>query len=176
MKWIIIAATLLSVPAHAEMFKCKDGSGKVTYQESPCQSGSKAGALKLKDSASGAQIVSGKEMEKGEKLSDKWKNARVEAEKQAKIDATKPKEKAEPTISQTEERKFIEAGITTDELFAKVGQPDRIKEEGYSVSKGVAKKMQLLTYYPAAGDHQTTMFVNVIGDVVVGVRRELTKN
>lgn len=175
MKLFILLLSLTSFPASADMFKCKDANGKVSYQEQPCQAGSKAGAVKLKDSASGTSIVSGKEMEKGSQLSDKWKTDRTETEKQAKIEAAKPKEKQEPTIKQAQERKFLEPGITTDELFSRVGQPDRTKDEGFVVSNKVAKKMQLLTYYPAAGEGQTIMYVKVIGDVVTDIRREISK-
>jgi hypothetical protein len=40
----------LSLPAHAEIFKCKDASGKINYQSLPCPSTTKSqGVVKVKE-------------------------------------------------------------------------------------------------------------------------------
>jgi sRNA-binding protein len=36
-KRLFIAALAVTIPAQAEVFKCKDASGKTTYQPNPCQ-------------------------------------------------------------------------------------------------------------------------------------------
>ena len=38
MKQLLVASTIFfALQAHAEIFKCKDGKGKIAYQETPCQ-------------------------------------------------------------------------------------------------------------------------------------------
>lgn len=39
MKYLLIAFVLMSLSAHAEVFKCKDSTGKIIYQEQPCAMG-----------------------------------------------------------------------------------------------------------------------------------------
>jgi len=36
-KWLFLLLTIcFALPAQADIFKCKDGKGKITYQQSPC--------------------------------------------------------------------------------------------------------------------------------------------
>jgi hypothetical protein len=44
-----IAAVAMSPPLWAEVYKCVDAQGHVTYQEEPCKGGQRGGAVDLKD-------------------------------------------------------------------------------------------------------------------------------
>lgn len=44
-----IAAAALASPLAAEVYKCVDAQGHVTYQEEPCKGGQRGGAVDLKD-------------------------------------------------------------------------------------------------------------------------------
>jgi hypothetical protein len=52
-----LAVAVLAAPVGAEVYKCVDGQGHVTYQESPCGGGQKGGAVELKDSVTGRPSV-----------------------------------------------------------------------------------------------------------------------
>ncbi|NOS73287.1 MAG: DUF4124 domain-containing protein [Methyloglobulus sp.] len=48
--YIFIALLVFSLSIHAEVFKCKDASGKTIYQSNPCSSGSMPqGVIKVKE-------------------------------------------------------------------------------------------------------------------------------
>jgi hypothetical protein len=44
---LVVAMTLVPAVACAEVFKCVDGAGRITYQESACASGERGGAVVL---------------------------------------------------------------------------------------------------------------------------------
>ncbi|MDK2124836.1 DUF4124 domain-containing protein [Parachitinimonas caeni] len=45
--FLILAGAMLLGQAEAEVFKCRDGSGKITYSEAPCPTGQSGTSLKL---------------------------------------------------------------------------------------------------------------------------------
>jgi Domain of unknown function (DUF4124) len=50
MNYIFMALIALSLSAHAEVFKCKDATGKTLYQQEPCSPGTAAqGVVKVKE-------------------------------------------------------------------------------------------------------------------------------
>lgn len=46
-KLLLMALLGIAVPAHAGMYKCTGSDGRVSYQESPCEAGSKSANVQL---------------------------------------------------------------------------------------------------------------------------------
>lgn len=44
-KLLLIALLVMAVPAHAAMYKCTAANGRVSYQEMPCEAGTKSAAV-----------------------------------------------------------------------------------------------------------------------------------
>ena len=101
---VFIAAALVASGAHAQ-FKCTDASGKVTYSQSPCPTGSKAGGVRqvVPPAASAPASADAKGDTKGgpKTLTDQAKDFQKRQEERAK--AAKDAEKAQQEAAQKAE-------------------------------------------------------------------------
>lgn len=185
MRLAIAAAALVcfSGGAHAQLFKCTDAAGKISYQDTPCVAGSNKGRLELKSGPTGF-------------APDPTLKARGQAldERLKKGELAPPAAQAQANVGpdnyhRSGERKFLpsthshigEHPMNEATVLSQVGEPDRREAPGGSCPEqlragGVRCKDQTWIYEPNSLDPHTRTVVtfNHVGEVVK-VDRQLVR-
>jgi hypothetical protein len=172
MKMLIAAIVPLSVfasPVVAQVYKCKDDKGRVTFQEAPSDGNRHANQVNSTPAASGI------EMPRAQKeAAPDVRPANPAAQPPAAApDASQPKT-IRRTPSQVEERRFISGGMERADVLLKLGEPDRqiINETTFVRTQRVIQEPYIDVYDPAPGDEQTRTRIKYVGQLVNSVTRE----
>jgi hypothetical protein len=171
-KMIIAAIVPLSVfasPVAAQVYKCKDDKGRVTFQEAPCDGNRHANQVNSTPAASGIEMPRA-----GKEAPPDVRPANPAAPPPAAApDASQPKT-IRRTPSQIEERRFISAGMDRAEVLLRLGEPDRRInwEITYIRTQQTTTEPYVDVYEPAPGDEQTRTKIKYVGQLVNSVQRE----
>ncbi|MGH9578766.1 MAG: DUF4124 domain-containing protein, partial [Terriglobales bacterium] len=128
-----LAVAAFSAPAFAQVYKCTDAKGKVTFQESPCDANLDANRVRTQSSNGGFTARVKKddardvvpEVGIGQTKDDARTMAAPAAAAQEPAPRKAGREAPQRTDSMAEERKFVSTGQQRDAVLAKLGQPDK---------------------------------------------------
>jgi hypothetical protein len=150
-----VAALALACGAHANVYKCQDKSGGITYQEEPCAAGREL--RNFDDDPPDLSVIH-------------------DAAARAPAAAAPPRDtrtlQGDKTIGKVNgdaaARKFVRAGMTEAEVLARIGRPD--------ATSGASKSRQTRwSYLPAEGDPDTVTSITFSAGTVSEVSRKVVK-
>ena len=148
MSWLLSLLLAVTVPAHAQVYKCSNDKGGVVYQDAECTAGKDLGNVDVDPSH--MNVITSTPQPAGKAAASK--PVRLQAIPAQGGDA--------------KQRRFLSIGMSEAEVIQKVGRPD---VEG----KAGAKALLRWTYLPAAGDPATQTTLTFSAGKVALVERKV---
>lgn len=173
---LLLAALALAAPAWAQVYKCPDGKGKVTYQESPCDANLGANRVNTQGT-SGATFAPPKPKEGAEPAAAGAKPTGTAPAPEAGTKAVaSPSPEAPKRKGNADERRFVSSGQKLADVVAKIGDPDK-RVPGMTTRRSGVTYLETHTdiYDPVPGDPETRTIIQYSGYVVQSVRREVAR-
>ena len=160
----IAAAAGWSARAEASVTRCVAPDGRVSYQDSSCPNGARGAPVDTTPNQ-GAQFATKDQIQRAKPLPPERELPEFRA---PRADKAKVREAANAG-----ERRFLQTGITTDEVRQRIGAPDRIAHSSTGKSRSKDSRQQWI-YAPATEDPQTTTVLTVRKGVVTQIERRVT--
>ncbi len=171
-----LSIAILAAPAAAQVYKCTDAKGKVTFQESPCDANLNANKVRTQGSSGGFTAPAKKDEAKDAPRDERRMMAAPPMGQPEQAPRTGEREAPKKTEAMAHERKFITTGQQRDAVIAKLGQPDNSVVNTSYLRSGVRiVDTHTDTYEPASGDEQTRTRIRYRGEVVEQVTRETVR-
>ena len=164
---LAIAATIgWSLPGDASVTRCVGPDGRVSYQDSSCPNGARGAPVDTTPNQ-GFQFATKEQIERAKRLPPDHELPEFKAPRAGK-------KKVKEALN-AGERRFLQIGITADEVRRRIGAPDRVayNSSGSGKSHGRDARQQWI-YAPAGDDPQTTTVLTVRKGVVTQIERRVT--
>jgi uncharacterized protein DUF4124 len=153
-----------SPDARASVTRCVGPDGRVSYQDSSCPNGARGKPVDTTPNQ-GFQFATKEQIQRAKRLPPERELAEFRAPR-----GGKPKVKEALNAG---ERRFLQTGLSADEVRLRIGSPDRITHASTGKSRSKDSRQQWI-YSPATEDPQTTTVVTVRKGVVTQIERRVT--
>ncbi len=169
----VIALLLFPAIAAAEIYKCKDTKGAVTFQQAPC-TGEGDTPLRIRDNH-GFRAATDSEMEAAADL-EVSKLVQLSDVSVIGKDGIGKKTNLRPCGGNVHARKSIASGMSEGVVFSIMGRPGRESIEYLNPPRGDLNQFPVrqYIYLPCAEDSAVTT-IHTYGGAVVKVKREISR-
>jgi len=162
----LAAAIGWSPHADASVTRCVGPDGRVSYQDSSCPNGARGAPVDTTPNQ-GFQFATKDQIQRAKRLSAERELPEFRAPRGGKAKA-----KVKEAVN-AGERRFLQTGITADEVRQRIGAPDRIAHSSTGKLRSKDARQQWI-YTPATEDPQTTTVLTVRKGVVTQIERRVT--
>src|SRR5438552_12486867 len=163
---ILVVAAGWAPSADASVTRCVGADGRISYQDSSCPNGARGAPVDTTPNQ-GFQFATKEQIKRAKRLPPDDAIPEFRTPKTGKI-------KVRQALN-AGERRFLQTGITADEVRRRIGAPDRIAYNSSASGKSRSKdSRQQWIYQPAIDDPQTTTVLTVKRGVVTQIERRVT--
>src|SRR5829696_5050820 len=134
--------------AEASVTRCNGADGRISYQDSSCPNGARGAPVDATPNQ-GFRFATKEQIERAKRLPPERELPEFRSARTARS-------KVREAIN-AGERRFLQTGMTTEEVRRRIGAPDRIAHSSSGSGKSRARdSRQQWIYQPATNDPQTT--------------------